>query len=91
MARPQLGTWTSHSNIPASSLFPIKHSGKLTDIQAATATINPPTAYRMLKDFVDLKPGDWLVQNGANSQVGLNVIQLAKVWGLKTVNFVRDR
>lgn len=24
----------------------------------------------MLKDFVDLIPGDWVVQNGANSAVG---------------------
>jgi hypothetical protein len=32
-----------------------------------------------LQDFVPLKEGDWLVQNGANSAVGLAVIQLAKV------------
>ena len=25
---------------------------------------------RMLLDFVDLAPGDWVVQNGANSAVG---------------------
>ena len=24
---------------------------------AATLTVNPPTAYRMLRDFVDLQPG----------------------------------
>lgn len=38
--------------------------------------INPPTAYRMLKDFVDLKPGDTVMQNGANSAVGRAVIQV---------------
>jgi NADPH:quinone reductase-like Zn-dependent oxidoreductase len=32
-----------------------------------------------MQDFVPLKEGDWLVQNGANSAVGLAVIQLAKV------------
>ena len=45
----------------------------------------------MLKDFARLEEGDYVLQNGANSQVGLAVIQLAKAWGLKTINFVRDR
>jgi trans-2-enoyl-CoA reductase len=45
----------------------------------------------MLLDFVNLEPGDWVVQNGANSGVGQNVIQLARLRGLKTVNIIRDR
>ncbi|KAL7003906.1 hypothetical protein EMMF5_006554, partial [Cystobasidiomycetes sp. EMM_F5] len=94
MGKPQLGTWTSHANISANALFPVPRdaSSSLTDIQAATLAINPCTAYRMLKDPVtDLQQGEWILQNGANSQVGLAVIQLAKQWGLKTINFVRDR
>lgn len=31
--------------------------------------VNPPTAYNMLRDFVKLERGDWVVQNGANSAV----------------------
>ena len=31
--------------------------------------MNPATAYNMLSGFVDLQPGDWVVQNGANSAV----------------------
>lgn len=46
---------------------------------AATLMINPATALRMLEDYVPLKEGDWVVQNGANSAVGLAVIQIAKV------------
>ena len=53
--------------------------------------MNPCTAYRLLRDFVELKPGDIILQNGANSAVGKAVIQLAKVWKYKTVNIVRDR
>ncbi|CAG9537818.1 unnamed protein product, partial [Cercopithifilaria johnstoni] len=53
--------------------------------------VNPPTAYRMLKDFVNLKAGDLVVQNGSNSSVGRCVIQLCKLWGIRTVNFVRNR
>ena len=45
----------------------------------------------MLADFEDLQAGDWVVQNGGNSQVGLAVIQMARERGLRTINFVRDR
>src|SRR5690348_4887532 len=38
--------------------------------------------------FVDLKSGDWVVQNAANSSVGRWVIAFAKARGLKTVNIV---
>jgi trans-2-enoyl-CoA reductase len=31
--------------------------------------VNPPTAYNMLHDFVQLAEGDWVIQNGANSAV----------------------
>lgn len=34
-----------------------------------TGQVNPPTAYNMLHDFVDLQEGDWVLQNGANSAV----------------------
>lgn len=45
----------------------------------------------MLKDFVTLKPGDTVIQNGGNSAVGQFVIQLCKAWKLNSVNIVRDR
>lgn len=57
---------------------------------AALALINPPTAWYLLHDFVSLQPGDWIVQNAANSSVGICIIQLAKHFGYKTINVVRD-
>jgi NADPH:quinone reductase-like Zn-dependent oxidoreductase len=51
--------------------------------------INPPTALLLLEDHVALKPGDWLIQNVANSAVGRHVIVLAKARGVRTVNVVR--
>ena len=53
--------------------------------------INPPTAYAMLKDFVPLQPGDYVIQNSANSGVGRAVIEIAHAYGYKTINLVRDR
>ena len=44
---------------------------------AATLGVNPCTAYRMLLDFVSLKSGDVIIQNCANSAVGMAVIQVA--------------
>ncbi|CAN8268294.1 unnamed protein product [Cochlearia groenlandica] len=58
---------------------------------AATITVNPLTALRMLEDFVTLNPGDSVVQNGATSIVGQCVIQLAKLRGISTINIIRDR
>ena len=57
--------------------------------QLAMSFINPPTAYRILADFVELKPGDWIIQNAANSAVGIAMIQLAAARGIKTINVVR--
>ena len=60
-------------------------------MSAATISVNPFTADRMMLDFAELKEGDWIVQNGANSGVGQNLIQLARIRGFKTVNIIRDR
>lgn len=57
--------------------------------QAAMVRINPPTAQLMLSDFTDLKPGDWVIQNVANSAVGRLLIVLARQNGFRTVNVVR--
>jgi trans-2-enoyl-CoA reductase len=51
--------------------------------------INPMTAWRLLHDYVDLKRGDWLIQNAANSAAGRAVIQIAHDLGFKTLNVVR--
>jgi mitochondrial enoyl-[acyl-carrier protein] reductase / trans-2-enoyl-CoA reductase len=57
--------------------------------QAAMVRINPPTALLLLTEYVALKPGDWVIQNVANSAVGRLAIQLARRMGLKTLNVVR--
>jgi mitochondrial enoyl-[acyl-carrier protein] reductase / trans-2-enoyl-CoA reductase len=43
----------------------------------------------VLEDHVALKPGDWVIQDVANSAVGRHLIVLAKARGVKTVNVVR--
>jgi trans-2-enoyl-CoA reductase len=82
-----LGTWREAAIVPEESLIEISADVPLE--QAAMLKINPPTAWRMLHDFVTLKPGDWMIQNAANSGVGRATIQIAKSLGIKTVNLVR--
>ncbi|MCY1394577.1 Narbonolide/10-deoxymethynolide synthase PikA2, modules 3 and 4 [compost metagenome] len=80
------GTWRTHLIAEARQLIPLPGADPQ---QLAMLTVNPPTAYLMLRDFVDLQPGDWVIQNAANSGVGGYLIQLAKIRGLKTINVVR--
>lgn len=81
------GTWATHVVVPASRLIPLPDDADPK--QLAMLTVNPPTASLLLSEFADLKAGDWIIQNGANSGVGSCVVQLAKLRGLKTVNLVR--
>src|SRR5262249_12676198 len=55
----------------------------------AMLRINPATALLLLTDVVSLKPGDWIIQNVANSAVGRLVIRQARPRGVKTVDVVR--
>ncbi|KAI9064131.1 NAD(P)-binding protein [Trametes sanguinea] len=89
-AKPQVGTWSSFRTLRAEDVIKLP-AGGLSEVNAATITVNPPTAYNMLHEFVHLKEGDWVLQNGANSAVGQAVIQIAARKGIKTINFVRNR
>src|SRR6476619_1315751 len=80
-------TWRERMVISADGLFTLPLD---TDPrQLSMLTINPPTAALLLSEYVNLKPGEWVVQNAANSGVGRWVIAFAKMRGLKTVNIVR--
>lgn len=80
------GTWVTHLNTDASKLIPLPDADPQ---QLAMLTVNPPTASLLLSQFVDLQPGEWVIQNAANSGVGSYLMQLAKLRGFKTVNVVR--
>ena len=79
--------WAERIVAPAQGLFALP--ADVDPRQLAMLTINPPTAGLLLSEFVDLAPGDWVVQNAANSGVGRAVIALARARGFKTINLVR--
>ena len=83
------GTWRTLGVGPASYFRKIPSNVNM--LSAAVLSVNMCTAYRLLQDFVVLKEGDVIVHNGANSNVGLCIIQLAAKKGIVTVNIVRNR
>ena len=82
-----LGTWREAVAVKANEL--VATPPEIEPVQAAMLKINPMTAWRLLHDYVDLKRGDWLIQNAANSAAGRAVIQIARELHFKTVNVVR--
>lgn len=79
--------WKEMGNWDARRLIAVPEG--LDARQASMLRVNPPTAWRMLHDFVRLKSGDWVVQNAATSGVGRAVIEIAKNRGWKTLCVVR--
>ncbi|XP_047454343.1 enoyl-[acyl-carrier-protein] reductase, mitochondrial isoform X2 [Mugil cephalus] len=84
-----LGTWRTAAVLSEDNLISLPNDIPL--LSAATLAVNPCTAFRMLSDFEDLKPGDTVIQNSANSGVGQAVIQIAAARGINTINVIRDR
>jgi mitochondrial enoyl-[acyl-carrier protein] reductase / trans-2-enoyl-CoA reductase len=82
-----VGTWREALAVRASELVAVPP--EIQPVHAAMLKINPMTAWRLLHDYADLKPDDWLIQNAANSAAGRAVIQIARELGYKTVNIVR--
>jgi mitochondrial enoyl-[acyl-carrier protein] reductase / trans-2-enoyl-CoA reductase len=82
-----VGTWRDAVAVKADELVVVPAG--IEPVHAAMLKINPMTAWRLLHDYVDLKKGDWLIQNAANSAAGRAVIQIAHELGYKTVNVVR--
>ncbi|KAM3547995.1 hypothetical protein ARSEF4850_009679 [Beauveria asiatica] len=100
----QLGTWRTHAVFDSKQLLQVDREC-LTPTQVATVSVNPCSAYKMLRCYgpsaglksglgmkpLDVGSGQWFIQNGANSGVGRAAIQFGKLWGLRSINVVRDR
>jgi len=85
------GTWRTYATAEDSELVAIPPAPGIKQEYLATLVVNPATALRLLNDFVNLKEGDVVIQNGANSMVGTSVIQIAASRGIKTINIIRQR
>ncbi|MCR9221461.1 MAG: zinc-dependent alcohol dehydrogenase family protein [Alphaproteobacteria bacterium] len=79
-------TWRQRITCPAKRAMILPPDVDLH--QAAMIKANPATAWAMLQ-VADLKPGERLIQNAANSAVGRLVARFAGARGIETVNLVR--
>lgn len=84
---PALQNWVEFRNISAGRVVKIPADGDA--LQLASLRITPPTAHLLLRDMVALPPGDWVIQNAANSAVGREMIRVAHQRKLRTINVVR--
>lgn len=82
------GTWREFMISPADILFRGPSEGEAVDL--AQVNSNGITAHTLLRHGGDISAGDWIIQSAANSNCGRYVIQLARRWGIKTVNVVRN-
>src|SRR5438093_1216371 len=82
----QRENWAQRRRVKGEDVIPV--SAGIDIQQAAMLRINPATALLLLSDVVPLKPGDWVIQNVANSAVGRLVIRVARPRGLEAINVV---
>jgi NADPH:quinone reductase-like Zn-dependent oxidoreductase len=82
------GCWRQQIVVPAERVT-VKFPADCDPVQVSMLMANPPAAWQLLKMVVDLEPGDWVIQNAANSGVGNYLMQLAHIYGYRTVNVVR--
>lgn len=80
-------TWATRRKVKSDGVFALPDGADPQ--QLSMLSVNPPTAYLMLTEYVPLKKGDWVIQTAGNSGVGRAVIAIAKQMGVHTVSVVR--
>src|SRR5262249_41181120 len=84
-----LGTWQEYVTARAAAVLPVPDG--IDDLQASMLLVNPPTAWIMLTELLNVHPNEWILQTAAGSAVGAWVIKIAHRIGAKTINVVRRR
>ena len=80
------GTWAEYFTASAKGLVPLPE--EIGD-EAAAQLIAMPFSALTLLEFLEVKEGDWIVQNTANGMVGKAVAMLGKARGINVINLVR--
>ena len=80
------GTWAEYFLASARDLLPLPDS--IADDVAAQLIAMPFSAISLL-EFLNVKAGDWIIQNAANGAVGKTLAILAKARGVHVVSLVR--
>lgn len=81
-----VGAWSDYVTIPESTAIVLP--GEMSDTTAAQLYTNPMTAELMLK-LTNVKEGDYILVNAANSSVGKLLIQFARIRGANIIAVTR--
>ncbi|MBW8761597.1 MAG: zinc-binding dehydrogenase [Microbacterium sp.] len=80
------GAWAEYIVANAAGLIPVPES--LSD-EVASQLVSMPFSTISLLEFLEVKPGDWIVQNAANGAVGRMLAQLGAARGVNVLGLVR--
>ncbi len=80
------GVWSEYFVTKAAGLIPVPEV--LSDETAAQLVAMPFSALSLL-DYLEVEPGEWIVQNTANGAVGKLVAQFAAARGVRVLGLVR--
>jgi NADPH2:quinone reductase len=80
------GAWSEYFLANAAGLIPVPEG--LSDEDAAQLVSMPFSTITLLR-FLDVKPGQWIVQNAANGAVGRMLAQLGAARGVNVLGLVR--
>jgi NADPH:quinone reductase-like Zn-dependent oxidoreductase len=79
--------WQQRLILPATDLIVLPEDADPE--QLSMVSINPPTAHLLLERYLELRPGDWIAINAANSAIARWLIGFGKRKGIKIVGLVR--
>ncbi len=82
------GTWAQYFIAPADSVIPIPDA---IDDEMAAQLIAMPMSALLLIEFLNIQPGQWIIQNAANGAVGESMAMLAPTRKINTINLVRSK
>ena len=81
------GAWTQYAIVPAAALVPVPD--EIGDDSACQLLAMPMSAVVLLQEL-EVKAGDWIVQNAANGAVGTILMCVAQTSGVNVINLVRS-
>lgn len=81
-----LGLWSEYFIADAQRVVPLPAG--VSD-ELGSQLLSMPMSAAILLDDLDVKSGDWIIQNTANGAVGKTLAGLAKARGVNVVNLVR--
>ncbi|OXL20245.1 zinc-binding dehydrogenase [Psychrobacter sp. DAB_AL32B] len=82
------GTWAEYFIAPAQRIIPIPDA---IDDEMAAQLIAMPMSALLLIEFLNIEPGQWIIQNAANGAVGESMAMLAPERNINTINLVRSK